>query len=155
MFAIAILISHLFRLSRVRHCFYFHLFGLVLNFRAVRNIFVLKIGAPGEYLNFIARANTNSEARLTRTIFILGKLVWTRRLKCSRQNNLYRALSEKNRAWGYNPIYSSARCFEHKIAYTFADIVSANIGRITPNKLLVSKSVYFGLSFLADSKLWI
>jgi hypothetical protein len=53
--------------------FYFHLFGLVLNFRAVWNIFVLKIGVPGEYLNFIARANTNSEARLTRTIFILGK----------------------------------------------------------------------------------
>jgi hypothetical protein len=53
---------------------------------------------------------------------------------------------------GYNPIYSSSRCFEDKIAYTFADIASANFGRITPNKLSVPKSVYFGLSFLARSK---
>jgi hypothetical protein len=63
---IEILISHLFRLSRVRHHFY--LSGLFLNFRAVWNIFVLKIGASGDYLKFIARANTNSEARLTRMI---------------------------------------------------------------------------------------
>jgi hypothetical protein len=46
----------------VRHRFYFHLFGLVLNFRAVRNIFVLKIGACDDYLKFVARTNTNSEA---------------------------------------------------------------------------------------------
>jgi hypothetical protein len=65
---------------------------------------------------------------------------------------LYRALSEKNRARGYNPIYSSARCFEDKIAYTFADIVSANFGRIKSNKLSVPKSGYFGLLFLARSK---
>jgi hypothetical protein len=61
-------------------------------------------------------------------------------------------LSEKNRARGYNLIYSSARCFKDKIVYMFADIVSANFGRITPNKLSVPKSVYFGLSFLARSK---
>jgi hypothetical protein len=65
------------------------------------------------------------------------------------QNNLYRALSEKNRARDYNPIYSLARCFEDKIVYMFADIVSANFGRITRNKLLVPKSVHFGLSLLA------
>jgi hypothetical protein len=62
------LISHLFRLSRVRRRFYFYLFGFFLNFCAVRNIFVLKIGATGEYLKFIARANTNSEVRLIQMI---------------------------------------------------------------------------------------
>jgi hypothetical protein len=46
--------------SRVRHRFY--LSGLVLNFHDVRNIVVLKIGASYDYLKFIARANTNSEA---------------------------------------------------------------------------------------------
>jgi hypothetical protein len=62
-------ISHLFRLSRVRHrFFYFYLSGLVLNFRAVRNIVVPKIGASGDYLKFIARVNTNSEVRSTRMI---------------------------------------------------------------------------------------
>jgi hypothetical protein len=64
--------NHL-RLSRVRHHFY--LSGLVLNFRDVRNIVVRKIGASDDYLKFIARANTNSEARLTRMIFIPGKLI--------------------------------------------------------------------------------
>ena len=39
----------------MRHRFYFHLFGPVLNSRAVRNIFVLKIGASGDYLKFVAR----------------------------------------------------------------------------------------------------
>jgi hypothetical protein len=43
-------------LSRVRHRFYFHLFGLVLNFRDVRNIVVPKIGESGDYLKFTARA---------------------------------------------------------------------------------------------------
>jgi hypothetical protein len=56
------------RLSRIRHRFYFHLFGFVLNFRAVRNIFVLKIDTSDDYLKFVARANTNSKARLTRMI---------------------------------------------------------------------------------------
>jgi hypothetical protein len=70
--SIVILISHLFRLSRVRYRFY--LFGLFQNFRGVRNIVVPKIGASGEYLKFIARANTNSKARPTRMIFIPGKL---------------------------------------------------------------------------------
>jgi hypothetical protein len=64
--SIAILISHLFCLSRVRHHFY--LSRLVLNFRDVRNIVVLKIGASGDYLKFVARVNTNSEARPTRMI---------------------------------------------------------------------------------------
>jgi hypothetical protein len=32
----------------VRHRFYFHLSGLFLNFRDVRNIVVPKIGASGE-----------------------------------------------------------------------------------------------------------
>ena len=57
-------ISHLFRLSRVRHRFYFHLSGLVLNFRDVRNLVVPKIDASGDYLKFIARAYTSSEAGL-------------------------------------------------------------------------------------------
>jgi hypothetical protein len=48
---IAILISHQFRLSRVRHHFYFYLSGLFLNFCDVRNIAVSKIGASGDYLN--------------------------------------------------------------------------------------------------------
>jgi hypothetical protein len=58
------------------------------------------------------------------------------------------AVSEKNCARGYNLIHSSACCFEDKIAYTFADIVSANFGRITQNKLSMPKSVYFGPSCL-------
>jgi hypothetical protein len=57
--SIAILISHLFHLSRVRHRLY--LSELFLNFCDVRNIAVSKIGASGDYLKFIARANTNSE----------------------------------------------------------------------------------------------
>jgi hypothetical protein len=68
-----LLISHLFRLSRVRHHFYRS--GLVLNFRDVRNIVVSKIGASDDYLKFIPHANLNSEARLTRMIFILDKLI--------------------------------------------------------------------------------
>jgi hypothetical protein len=56
----------MFRLSRVRHRFY--LSGFFLNFRDVRNIVFPKIGASGEYLKFIARANTNSEARFIFTI---------------------------------------------------------------------------------------
>jgi hypothetical protein len=75
-----ILISRLFCLSRVRQHFYFDPSGLLLSFRNTRNIVVLKIGASGDYLKFIARANTNSEARPTRIIFIPGKLVRTRRL---------------------------------------------------------------------------
>jgi hypothetical protein len=65
----------MFRLSRVRRRFYFYLSGLFRNFRVVRKIVVPKIGASGDYLKTIARANTNSEARLTRMIFIPGKLV--------------------------------------------------------------------------------
>jgi hypothetical protein len=80
-----ILISHLFRLSRVRHRFYFHLSGLVLNFRDVRNLVVPKIDASGEYLKFITRANTNLEPRSTLEIFIPGKLIGTRRLRFSAQ----------------------------------------------------------------------
>jgi hypothetical protein len=56
-----IFISHLFCLSRVRHRFYSS--GLFLNFRDVRNIVVSKIGASDVYFKYIARANTNSEAR--------------------------------------------------------------------------------------------
>jgi hypothetical protein len=41
---------------------YFYLSGLFRNFRNVRNIVVPKIGASDDYLKFIARANTNSEA---------------------------------------------------------------------------------------------
>ena len=46
----------------------FYLSGLFLNFRDVRNIVVPKIGASGDYLKFIARANPNSEARPIRMI---------------------------------------------------------------------------------------
>jgi hypothetical protein len=59
------------RLSRVRH--HFHLFGLFQNFCDVWNIVVPKIGMLDDYLKFIVCANTNSEARLTRMIFIPGK----------------------------------------------------------------------------------
>jgi hypothetical protein len=52
----------------VRHRFYFHQFGLVLNFRDVRNKVIPKIGASSDYLKFIARANPNSEARPIRMI---------------------------------------------------------------------------------------
>jgi hypothetical protein len=58
-----ILVVHLFQLSRVIHHFY--LSGLVLNFCDVRNIVIPKIGASGDYLKFIARANMNSEDRPT------------------------------------------------------------------------------------------
>jgi hypothetical protein len=58
--------SHLFRLSRVQHHFY--LSGLILNFLDVWNIVVPKIGASGDYLKFIARVNTNSEARPSRML---------------------------------------------------------------------------------------
>jgi hypothetical protein len=40
----------------------FYLSGLFLNFRDVQNIVVPKIGAFGDYLKLIARANTNSKA---------------------------------------------------------------------------------------------
>jgi hypothetical protein len=70
---IAILISHLFHLSRVRHRFY--LSGLFLNFRDVRNIVVPKIGASGDYLKFIARANPNSEAQPTLMILSPNKFI--------------------------------------------------------------------------------
>jgi hypothetical protein len=65
---IAILISHLFHLLRVRHRFYFYLFELFLNFCHVRNIVVPKIGASRDYLKFIAPANTNLEPRSILTI---------------------------------------------------------------------------------------
>ena len=45
-------------------------------------------------------------------------LFWTRRLKCSRWNNLYHAFSEKKRARGGDPICSSAHCFGDEITYT-------------------------------------
>jgi hypothetical protein len=61
--------------------FYFYLSGLFLNFRTVRNIIILKIGAFGEYLKFIACVNTNSEVRLTRMIFTPEKLICARRIK--------------------------------------------------------------------------
>jgi hypothetical protein len=60
--------SHLFRLLRVRHRFYFYLSGLFQNFHDVRNIIVPKIGVSGNYLKFVTRANMNLEARLTRMI---------------------------------------------------------------------------------------
>ena len=149
-----ILRSHLFRLSRVRRRFYFYLLSVralpkfslgsehsCSENRCVRWLFKIRRSREYEF-----GSPTHSDD------FIPNRLRRTRRLKCSRQNNLCRALSEKNRARGYNPIYSSACCFEDKIANTFADIVSANVGRITPNKLSVPKSVYFDLSFLARSK---
>ena len=40
--------------------------------------------------------------------FIPNRLRRTQWLKCSRKNNLYRVLSEKNHVRSYNPIYSSA-----------------------------------------------
>ena len=43
-----IFISHLFRLTRVRRRFYFHLIGLFQNFRDVRDIVVPKIGASDD-----------------------------------------------------------------------------------------------------------
>jgi hypothetical protein len=86
--------------SRVRHGFYFYLSGFFLNFRDVRNIVVPKIGASGDYLKYIARANTNLEARSTSAIRVLNKFIITQRLKYSVQNKLDRALFERNLARG-------------------------------------------------------
>jgi hypothetical protein len=80
---IAILISHLFRVSRVRHRFYFYLSRLFLNFCDVRNIVVPKISASGVYLKFIAHVNTNLGIQSSPPIFIPNQLIWTRRQKCS------------------------------------------------------------------------
>jgi hypothetical protein len=41
----------------------------------------------------------------------------------------------------YDLVYSSACCFDGEIMYTLTDMVSANISRITQNKLLKPKSV--------------
>jgi hypothetical protein len=73
--------------------------------------------------------------------FISNKFIGTRQLKCSGQNNLNRASSEWNRARDYDPVYSSARCFGGEILYALADMVSANVIRITQNKLSKPKSV--------------
>jgi hypothetical protein len=56
-----------------------------------------KIGASGDYLKFIVRTNTISEARTTWTIFIPNKLIRTRRLKFSVQNNSVSARQLRNR----------------------------------------------------------
>jgi hypothetical protein len=133
----------------VRRRFYFYLSGLFQNFRDVRNIVIPKIGASGDYLKFIARANTNSEARLIRMILseqislnsttkiIRGKIICIARCvrKIVREVIIQLILQDA--------------VSTTKIVYTFADCVSANFGRITPNKLSVPKSVYFGLSFFA------
>jgi hypothetical protein len=52
-----------------RRC-YFYLSGLFRNFRDVWNIVFPKIGVSGDYLKFNAHANTNLEARTTRTIYL-------------------------------------------------------------------------------------
>jgi hypothetical protein len=56
-----------------------------------------EIGASGDYLKFIVRTNTISEARTTWTIFIPNKLIRTRRLKFSVQNNSVSARQLRNR----------------------------------------------------------
>jgi hypothetical protein len=50
--------------------------------------------------------------------------------------------SEKNRARDYNPIYSSARCFEDKIAYTFIDMVPANFSQIAEQIIDAETSLF-------------
>jgi hypothetical protein len=65
----------MFRLSRVRRRFYFYLFGLFQNCRVIRNVVVPNIGASGDYLKLIARANTNSEVRTHSDDFIPDKLI--------------------------------------------------------------------------------
>jgi hypothetical protein len=47
---------------------FFYLSGLFRNFRAIQNIVIPKIGASGDYLKYIARANAKSEARSILTI---------------------------------------------------------------------------------------
>jgi hypothetical protein len=65
-------------LSRVRRRFYLYLSGLFRNFRGVRNIAVSKIGVSGDYLKFIARTDTKSEAQFILAIFFIpSKLVGT------------------------------------------------------------------------------
>jgi hypothetical protein len=60
----------------VRRRFYFYLSRPFRNFRVVRNIVVPKIGASDDYLKFIARVDTKSEARSIRMIFFIrSKLV--------------------------------------------------------------------------------
>jgi hypothetical protein len=50
-------------------------------------------------------------------------------------------LSERNHARGYDRIHSSARCFGDEIMCPLADMVSANISRITQSKLSKTKSI--------------
>jgi hypothetical protein len=59
---------------------------------------------------FIARANTKSETRCAFTHFILG-INLNSTTKMSGENNLYRAMSEKNRARDYDPVYSFSTLF--------------------------------------------
>jgi hypothetical protein len=58
----------------VRLRFHFYLSRLFLNFRDVRNIVVPKIGASGDYLKFITRANTNLGIESSLPIFIPNQL---------------------------------------------------------------------------------
>jgi hypothetical protein len=96
--SIAILISHLFRLSRVRRRFYFYLSGLFLNFHDVRNIVIPKIGASDDYLKIHRSRESEFGSPTQSNDFIPDKFIWTRRLKYSGRNNWNHASSEWNRA---------------------------------------------------------
>jgi hypothetical protein len=119
----------------VRRHFYFHLFGLFQNFRDVRDIVVLKIGASGDYLKFIARANVNSEVRTTWTNFYPEQINLGSTTKMSGQNNLYRVLSEKIVREVIIQLILQHAVSTTKIAYTLAALVSADFGRIMQSKL--------------------
>jgi hypothetical protein len=64
-------------------------------------------------------------------------------------------LSEKNRARGYNPIYSSARCFDDEIAYTFADMVPANFSQIAEQIIDAETNLFQSVISRPDPELWI
>jgi hypothetical protein len=54
---------------------------------------------------------------------------------------------------GYNPIYSSARCFDDEIAYTFADMVSANFSQIIEQIIDAETSLFRSVVSRPDPKL--
>jgi len=136
----------------VRHHFYFYLFGLFRSFRIVRKMVVPKIGASGDYLKFIARANTNSETRCAFTHFIPGTLIETRQLKCRGKIICIARCLRKIVREIMTQFIPSAHCFDDEIANTTTDLVSANFSRIPQSKLPKTKSVLFGSSFLAGSE---
>jgi hypothetical protein len=77
-----ILISHLFRLSQVRHRFY--LSELFLNFHDVRNIVVPKISVPGDYLKIHRSCEYEFRSPIHSDDFYPGQINSNRAKSCAR-----------------------------------------------------------------------